>query len=130
MSDKERVDRLDDAIIEDILGMSGAEAAALVGDADVAASRKSLAQAKGMVGKLRLARAKADVALDAAGAAAIRPRTDGQRVNTLRKSDPALDKKMTLAARSGTANAEADAASLDEDLAELDAWEAQDRDRS
>ncbi len=75
MSDKERVDRLDDAIIEEILGMSGAEAAALVGDADVAASRKSLAQAKGMVGKLRLARAKADVALDAAGAAAIRPRT-------------------------------------------------------
>jgi hypothetical protein len=83
-----------------------------------------------MVGKLRLARAKADVALHAAGAATIRPRTDGRRVNTLRKSDPALDKKMTLAARSGTANAEADAVSLDEDLAELDAWEAQDRDRS
>jgi hypothetical protein len=48
----------------------------------------------------------------------------------LRKSDPTLDKKMTLAARSGTADAEADAASLDQDLAELEAWEAQDRDQS
>jgi hypothetical protein len=130
MSDKERVDRLDHAIIEEILGMSEAEAAALVGEADVAASRKNLAQAKGLVGKLRLARAKADVALHAAGAATTRPRTEGRRVNMLRKSDPALDKKMTLAARSGTADAEADAASLDEDLAELDAWEAQDRDQS
>ena len=59
MSDKERVDRLDEAIIEEILGLSDAEAAALVGEADVAASRQSLLRAKGMVGRLRLARAKA-----------------------------------------------------------------------
>ena len=132
MSDKERVDRLDAAIIEEILGLSDAEATALVGEADVAASRQSLLRAKGMVGKLRLARAKADVALHVAGAATARsgPRTDGHRVQLLRKSDPVLDKKMTLAARSGSANVEADATSLDEDLTELDAWEAEDRDQS
>ena len=130
MGDKERVDRLDDAVIEEILRMSEAEAVVLVGEADVAASRESLSRAKGLVGKLRLARAKADVALHAAGAVTIRPRTDGRRVNMLRKSDPALDKKMTLAARSGTANVEADAASMDEDLAELDSWEAQERGQS
>lgn len=132
MSEKERVDRLDEAIIEEILGLSDSEAAALVGEDDVAASRKGLIRANGMVGKLRLARAKTDVALHVAGAATARGgmRADGQRVLSLRKSDPALDKKMTLAARSGSANAEADAASLDEDLAELDAWEAEDRDQS
>ena len=130
MSDKERVDRLDEAIIEEILGLR--EADALVSEADVAASRQSLLRAKGMVGKLRLARAKADVALHVAGAATARSgaRTDGHRVQLLRKSDPVLDKKMTLAARSGNANVEADAASLDEDLTELDAWEAVDRDQS
>ncbi|RXH35231.1 hypothetical protein XH84_05695 [Bradyrhizobium nanningense] len=132
MSEKERVDRLDEAIIEEILGLSDSEAAGLVGKDDVAASRKDLLRAKGMVGKLRLARAKTDVALHVAGAATARSgmRADGQRVLSLRKSDPVLDKKMTLAARSGRANAEADAASLDEDLAELDAWEAEDRDQS
>ena len=60
MSDKERVDRLDEAGIEEILGLSDAEVQALVGEADVAASRQSLLGAKGMVGRLRLARAKAD----------------------------------------------------------------------
>lgn len=132
MTQKERVDRLDQAIIEEILGLTEAEASELVGEADVAASRKSLLRAKGAVGKLRLARAKTDVALHVAGAATARRgiRTDGQRVQSLRRSDPALDKKMTLAARSGSANAEADAASLEEDLAELDAWEAEDRDQS
>ncbi|MCP1838773.1 hypothetical protein ACVIHI_008304 [Bradyrhizobium sp. USDA 4524] len=131
MSEKERVDRLDEAIIEEILGLNEAEISKLVGEADVVASRESLRRAKGMVGKLRLARAKADAALHVAGAPTTRAgiRTDGQRVRSLRRSDPALDKKMTLAARSGSANAEADAASLDEDLAELDAWEAEDRDQ-
>jgi hypothetical protein len=129
MSEKERVDRLDEAMIEEILGMSAAEAAALVGEADVAASRQSLAQAKGKVGKLRLARAKTEATLYVGGAAAAGPKSDGQRVDQLRRSDPALDKKMTLAARSGNAKAEADAASLEEDLAELDAWEAQNRDQ-
>ena len=67
MSDKERVDRLDEAIIDEILGLSDAEAAALVGESDVARSRQGLLRAKAMVGKLRLARAKADVALHVAG---------------------------------------------------------------
>jgi hypothetical protein len=132
MSEKERVDRLDDAVIEDILGMSAAEAAELVSEAEVVASRQSLAQAKAMVGKLRLARAKTDAALHDAGAGTlgIAGKSDGRRVDQLRKSDPALDKKMTLAARSGNANVEADAASMDEDLAELDAWEALDPDHT
>jgi hypothetical protein len=132
MNDKERVDRLDEAMIEEILGLSDAEAVALVGESDVAGSRQGLLRAKAMVGKLRLARAKADVALHIAGDRTPRGdrRTDGQRLQLLRKSDPILDKKMTLAARTGSANAEADAASLDEDLTELDAWEAEDRDQS
>ena len=132
MNDKERVDRLDEAIIDEILGLSDAEAAALVGESGVAGSRQGLLRAKAMVGKLRLARAKADVALHVAGAGTARVgrRTDGQRVQLLRKSDPVLDMKMTLAARSGSTNAEADAARLDEDLTELDAWEAEDRDQS
>lgn len=130
MSEKERVDRLDEAIIEEILGLSDSEAAGLVGEDEVTASRRGLLRAKGMVGKLRLARAKTDVALAGAAMARGGMRADGERVLSLRKSDPLLDKKMTLAARSGSANAEADAASLDEDLAELDAWEAEDRDQS
>ena len=76
-----------------------------------------------------LARAKTEATLYVGGAAAAGPKSDGQRVDQLRRSDPALDKKMTLAARSGNAKAEADAASLEEDLAELDAWEAQNRDQ-
>jgi len=130
MTEKEHVDRLDEATTEEILGLTDAEAAELVSESDVTASRKSLLQARGRVGKLRLARAKTDAALHVASAAIARggPRTDGQRVQLLRKLDRVLDKKMTLAARSGSANAEADAASLDEDLAELDAWEAEDRD--
>jgi hypothetical protein len=132
MNDKDRVDRLDHVMIEEILGLSDEEVAALVSQTDIDASRQGLRRAKATVGKLRLARAKTDVALHTAGAkpAGGDRRADGQRVRTLREADPALDKKMTLAARSGKANADADAASLEEDLSELEAWEVEDRDQS
>lgn len=131
MNDKDRVDRLDGVVIDEILGLDDAEVAALVNAAEIGASQQGLRQAKATVGKLRLARAKTGVALHAAGARKLAGGQEpgGQRVQTLRKSDPVLDKKMTIAARSGKANADADAASMEEDLKELDAWEADDRDR-
>jgi hypothetical protein len=132
MNDKDRVDRLDKAMVEEILGLSDDEVATFVGKTDMEASRQGLDRAKATVGRLRLARAKTGVALHAASAKTSRGdgRTDGRRLQTLRSEDPGLDRKMTLAARSGKANAEADAATLDEDLGELDAWEAEDQDRS
>jgi phenylpyruvate tautomerase PptA (4-oxalocrotonate tautomerase family) len=132
MNDKDRVDRLDSAMIKEILGLGDEEVAVLVSEVDIRASQQGLRQAKATLGKLRLARARTAVALHAAGAkpAPSGRRSDGHRVLMLRRADPALDNKMTIAARSGKANAEADAASMDEDLSELDAWEEEDRDRS
>jgi len=129
MNDKDRVDRLDDAIIAEVLDLDQAELEDLVDASEVAAGRASLNRAMGAAGKLRLVQAKSEVAQyksrpKSTGSTAA---SDDSRVQDLRRYDRALDQKMTLAARSGTADAEADAASLDEDLAELDAWEAEDR---
>jgi hypothetical protein len=130
MSEKDRVDRLDDAIIAEAMSLDHEELAGLVSDGETVAAQTSLNRALAAAGKLRLARAKSRVALYKAGG-----RTGGHyshgggaRVQTLRRQDPYFDKKLTLAARSGKAGAEADAAGLEEDLGELDAWQANDRD--
>jgi hypothetical protein len=44
----------------------------------------------------------------------------------LRREDREFDKKLTLAARNGGADVEADADGIEEDLAELDAWKEED----
>jgi hypothetical protein len=128
MSDKERTDRLDDAIIAEALGMDREELAGLVSETETEAARADLQRAMAAAGKLRLARAKSEVALhragDRKGASA---RHVGTKISALRVRDRTLDQKLTMAARSGTAGAEADAASLEDDLSELDAWEAEER---
>ena len=45
-----------------------------------------------------------------------------------RAQDRSLDQKLTLAARSGGADYEADRPGIEEDLAELDAWDAEEKD--
>ena len=51
-------------------------------------------------------------------------------LGTVRRSDPTFDKKLTLAARNAGADFQADEASIEEDLAELEDWEDEDEKKS
>jgi hypothetical protein len=130
MNDKKKLAALDELVIAEILATSDAEALAAVSEAEVAEVQARFAAAKIAVGKSRMAKAKAAVAIgraqprslsagSARGAASLR---------TLRANDRAFDQRLTMAARNGGADVEADREGIEEDLAELEAWEDDIRD--
>jgi hypothetical protein len=103
----------------------------LVSDDHVNEVRADFEKARALTGKARLAQAKSAVVLHRAGARipSIADASAAAELRALRQRDQNLDRKLTLAARSGGPNGEADAAGIEEDLAELDAWEAEDQKR-
>lgn len=123
MEDKEKLDRLQNVVIEEFLAMSPAEVMEFTPPEDLESVKANLADAIAQVGRARLARAKA-----AATADALRPRVVGatsgaDALRVVRANDADFDKKLTLAARKGGESYEADRAGIEEDLAELHRWQ-------
>jgi hypothetical protein len=127
MNDKDKLAHLDDLVIADILSMSESELRSAVSEADVEAIKAGFEKAKTLLGKGKLGRAKAAVAsYQGANVVVLRRGTPTADLGSLRREDREFDKKLTLAARNGGADVEADADGIEEDLAELDAWKEED----
>jgi hypothetical protein len=125
--DKDKLGRLDDLVIAEVAAAPDDEVLKVVGKEEIAHTRAAFATAKGLVGKSRMAQAKASVAILRARplpGVGNRPR-GGAALRALRAQDTNLDNKLTMAARSGGASVEADEASIEEDLAELESLEAE-----
>lgn len=123
MDEKEKFDRLLDAVIDEFLSMSPEEVMEHTTPEDMAAINASLSTAIGKAGRVRLARAK-----EAASADARRPRPVGstggaEALRQTRANDSDFDRKLTLAARKASAGYEADRNGIEEDLDELRRWE-------
>ena len=121
--DAEKLSRLDDVVIETLLADRGTYVADAESTAAVARVRTCIASAKAAVGKRRLEIAKAGVAADRSKPRLVVSDAGARALRSARAADPALDRKMTMAARNEDAGFEADEAGIEEDLAELDAWE-------
>lgn len=122
MDDKEKLERLQDVVIEEFLAMSPEEVLARVTPEDLTSVKSNLATAIAKAGRARLAKAKLTAVADAR-----RPRPVGSisGANALRQArakDADFDKKLTLAARKGRASYEADQTGIEEDLDELRRW--------
>lgn len=119
MKEKERLDRLDDDLIETILAMTPEEAMEDITPEDLSAMRANISAANAMFGRRRLARAKVAAAADA-----MRPRPKATARSALalaevRANDAAFNQKLTLAARKGGPDYDADRAGIEDDLEEL-----------
>ncbi|WP_157219147.1 hypothetical protein [Flavisphingomonas formosensis] len=119
MKDIDRLDRLDDDLVETILAMSPEEAMEGVNPDDLAAMTANVAAAGAKVGRARLARAKAAAQSDAG-----RPKPTGstrsaEALKSIRANDAVFNERLTLAARGGGESYEADRASIEADLEEL-----------
>jgi hypothetical protein len=132
MSDNEKLQKFDDLAIAEILSMSEPELRKQVSDEHINAVKADFEKARVLIGKAKLAQAKSAVVLHRVGAkiTGIADAKAAAELRTLRQRDQNFDRKLTLAARNGDSNGEADAAGIEEDLAELDAWEAEDQRRS
>ena len=132
---REQLDRIEDALIESILGASEAELregmAERGEDPDKCLLRMEqiIAGAKAACGKRRMARAKSELQKWRAG----QPKTlkfDREaaraRFEKIRSQDPELASKMLLAARKGEGLSERDMEGLLEDLAKLERLDGED----
>jgi len=132
---REQLDRIEDALIESILGASEAELregmAERGEDPDKCLLRMEqiIAGAKAACGKRRMARAKSELQEWRAG----QPKTlkfDREaaraRFEKIRSQDPELASKMLLAARNGEGLSERDMEGLLEDLAKLERLDGED----
>jgi hypothetical protein len=129
MDDREKLSRLDDLVLAEILSTPDDVILAGVSPGKIDALRQEITTARIKAGKGRMADAKASLAIDRArpvvvsldqarGAAALK---------AARGQDRTLDQKLTMAARSGGSDYEADRPGIEEDLAELEAWDDEDR---
>jgi len=122
MDDKEKLERLQDVVVEEFLAMSPEEVMEFTTPEDLESVKSNLAAAIAEAGRARLARAKVAAAADAR-----RPRlvalTGGAELRLVRANDAVFDKKLTLAARKGSASYEADQTGIEEDLDELRRWD-------
>jgi hypothetical protein len=119
MKDIERLDRLDDDLIETILAMSPEEAMEGITPDDLAAMTANVTTAGAKVGRARLARAKAAARSDAAKPKPTASTRSAETLQNIRANDAAFNERLTLAARSGGESYEADRASIEADLEEL-----------
>jgi len=134
---REELERIEDALVESILNVSGdelgeelvaagldpagciAEVDALIASAKAECARKRLNDARTALAAWRKGGAKGNVtALDAARA----------KFERLRSGDPDLNQKMMLAARKGEGLSDSDMQALLEDLAALDELEGNQED--
>lgn len=127
MNDKDKLTLLDDLLFEEVCGMTDEEILAEVSPAEIAETRSIFEKARAAQRRARMARAQAAVALERSRPAlppASRAR-GAQVLGALRARDGQLDRKLTLAARNGGGDTDLDQAGIEEDLAELEAMEAQ-----
>lgn len=124
MNDKDKLAALDGLVLAEILAMTGDELRQAIADDEVEVFRRAFEAAETAAGKQRLALAKADLAAYRSGAKIVPmpSRGAGSGLSALRRHDAELDRKLTMAARNGKRDVEADAAGVDEDLAELEEW--------
>lgn len=131
-TDKERqkIGRLADAILDDVVSTSDAEILAEVDAADIKEGRLILIEAKANASHRLLADAKAEfTAWRSAQSRRQRPRSPSGAEHTFqkfRREDPAFNQHMTIAARKGKAPTDRDKEGLDEDWADLQKLEGQD----
>lgn len=127
-SDRAALDRLADALVEDVLNASDADIAAeakedgvdLAGEA--AAGRSIFEKARAIKAKERLAAMKKAVAADRQhGAQVVKldPQEARRRLNSVLEKNPGIESRLTLAARKGVHRSDEDVQSMLEDLAEL-----------
>ena len=130
MDDKDKLARLDDLVLAEILSMPDDEILAGVEPAKLDALRQEVATARVKAGKSRMASAKASLALARARPTVVPldPARRAAATRDARTRDRTLDQGLTLAARNGGVDYEADRPGIEEDLAELEAWEEEDRD--
>lgn len=123
--DAEKLSMLDDLVIEALLADRDDHVPDAGSSAASVAVRSSIAAAKAVVGRRRLAEAQAAVAAERARPRLVASNSEAgaRALRSARAADPALDRKMTMAARNERESYEADEAGIAEDLAELEAWE-------
>lgn len=120
---REKLARLADAVMQDILETPDVDILAEVNRKDIERARTILFEVKMSAAKKLLTEAKVQhEAWSAARAQTVfsldRSAARGQ-FERIRRGDPELHKKMTMAARNGKAPSEADIEGIDEDLADL-----------
>ncbi|MEV5023485.1 hypothetical protein MRBLMA1_003368 [Sphingobium sp. LMA1-1-1.1] len=123
MDDKEKLERLQDVVVEEFLAMSPEEVMAFTTPEDLASIKSNLADAIAAAGRARLARAKAAAAKDARRPRLVGAAGGADALRQARANDADFDRKLTLAARKGSASYEADQSGIEEDLDELRRWE-------
>lgn len=129
MDDKDKLALLDDLLFEEICGMTDEEVLAEVSPAEIADTRAIFDKARAAQRRARMARAQAAVALDRSRpvlTAASRAR-GASVLGAIRARDGQLDRKLTLAARNAGGDVGLDQDGIEEDLAELEALEAERR---
>ena len=119
MTEKDRLDRLDDDFVEAVLAMSSEEAMEGISADEIKAMRSRVSAAAGKLGRQRLANARAAMASEKG-----RPRPasnvqGAKALDEIRANDAAFNQKLTLAARNGGEGYEEDRASIEADLEEL-----------
>lgn len=119
MDDLEKLERLQDAVVETILSMTPEEVKEEAAADDVASMKANLAVAIGKVGKERLTRAKAAAVADARRPRPVGSAKGAEALKEARANDATFDKKLTMAARTGGTDFEADRESIENDLEEL-----------
>jgi hypothetical protein len=128
MEDQEKLAKLQDAVVETILSMSPEEVMEDAAADDVASMKANLAAAIGKVGKERLARAKAAAVADARRPRPIGSAKGAEALREARANDATFDRKLTMAARTGGPDFEADREGIENDLEELRRWSEEDGD--
>jgi hypothetical protein len=116
MDDREKLRLLDDLVMEAILESSDAEALASLEPGDMQSIDEAVAMARRESPRRKMAQARAELAAQRA-----RPRLAGPARIAPGHPPTSRNAGLTLAARGGGADHDADQASLDEDLAELHA---------
>ena len=129
MDDKDKLALLDDLVLAEILSTPDDAILAGMAPGRIDALRQEITTARIRTGKGRMADAKASLAIDRARpvVVSLNQARGSTALKAARAQDRTLDQKLTMAARSGGANYEADRTGIEEDLAELDAWDAEDR---
>jgi len=123
MDDKEKLERLQDVVIEEFLAMSPEEVMGFTTPEDLESIKSNLADAIAAAGRARLARARAAAEKDARRPRLVGAAGGADALRQARGSDADFDRKLTLAARNGSASYEADQSGIEEDLDELRRWE-------
>ncbi len=111
-----KLERLADALMEDILATPDAEIIMETG-------QEAIDQARAIFGKVKIEKAKADLELwkesRSKDVVSFDRETARKKFDKIRKGDPEFDRKLTMAARNGEAPTDADIDGLSDDLIDL-----------